>query len=156
MPESQYSLRGNLADARFAAACEAALGVAPPSIPNSVSSATFWLGPDEWLVVGRDAAAISRLREALRGVHAALVDVSSARMALEVSGPHAEETLSRLATLDFHPRSFAVGSCAQTNIARTQGLIYRRAAAEFQIFVRPSFARYVAAWLRDAAASHSA
>ena len=151
--ETQYSLRGNLADPRFVAACESALGVAPPSAPNSVSANIFWLGPDEWLVVGRDAAAISRLREALRGIHSALVDVSSNRVVLELSGPQAEETLSKACTLDFHLRSFPVGSCAQTNIARTQGLIYRRAEAEFQIFVRPSCARYLEAWLRDAMAA---
>ena len=148
MPESQYSLRGNLADPRFVAACEAALGVAPPSAPNSVSSSIFWLGPDEWLVVGRDAAAISRLREALRGVHSALVDVSASRVVLELSGPDAEETLCKAATLDFHLKSFPVGACAQTNIARTQGLIYRRGETDFQLFVRASFARYLQAWLQ--------
>lgn len=147
MAESQYSLRGKLADPRFVAACESALGVAPPSAPNSVSASIFWLGPDEWLVVGRDVATIARLREALRGIHSALVNVSSSRVVLELSGPHAEETLSQAATLDFHLRSFPVGSCAQTNIARTQGLIYRRGEQDFQIFVRPSFARYLEGWL---------
>jgi heterotetrameric sarcosine oxidase gamma subunit len=97
----------------------------------------LWLGPDEWLLVdeaGGEAAMVRRLRQAL----------------LRVSGPHAEEILAKAATLDFHVRGFPVGSCAQTNIARTQGIIHRTRRDEFRIFVRASFARYLAAWLGDA------
>lgn len=147
---TQIALRGNAADPRFIAACESVLGAAPPSVPNSVRSGIFWLGPDEWLVLGREPDDLSRLREALRGVHCAVVDVSSSRVALELSGARAVEILCSACTLDFDLRSFPAGSCAQTNIARTQGLIHRRAENEFVIFVRSSFARYLRGWLDQA------
>jgi len=147
---THLSLRGS--GERFFAACEAALGLRPPSSPNTVASASsksiLWLGPDEWLAIGYEAAP---LREALAGIHSAVVDVTSIRKALLVSGERAEEILAKAATLDFSVGAFPVGSCAQTNIARTQGIIWRRAAQEFVIYVRSSFAPYLRAWLDDAA-----
>ena len=147
---THLSLRGS--GERFFAACEAALGTRPPTAPNTVASAggksVLWLGPDEWLVIGQEVAP---LRAALAGIHSAVVDVTSSRKALVVSGDRAEEILSKAATLDFSLGAFPVGSCAQTNVARTQGIIWRRAAQEFVIYVRSSFAPYLRAWLDDAA-----
>jgi sarcosine oxidase subunit gamma len=146
----QIALRGDPSDERFLSACEAVLGARPPTAANTVASDIFWLGPHEWLVVGRAAGTPSRLREALRGIHAAAVDVSAQRVVLELEGPHAPDVLSKAATLDFHLRGFPIGSCAQTNIARAQGLIHRLGANHFRIYVRRSFARYLQAWLDDA------
>jgi sarcosine oxidase subunit gamma len=147
---THLSLRGS--GEAFFAACESALGARPPTAPNTVTvSATqtmLWLGPDEWLVIGAQA---EPLRAALAGNHSAVVDVTSSRKALAVSGSRAEEIMSRAATLDFSLQAFPVGSCAQTNIARTQGIIHRVGAEEFVIYVRSSFAPYLRAWLDDAA-----
>lgn len=137
-----YSLRGNPSDPRFMAACEAALGARPPLEPNTANGEILWLGPDEWLVV---------TGKALTAPSLVLVEVTASRQAIDVSGPDAEEVMSRAATLDFHVKSFRVGTCAQTNLARTQGLIHRLGAQHFRIYVRTSFARYLRAWLRDAA-----
>ena len=148
------SLRGS--GERFLEACEAALGLRPPSTPNTVASSgtlsILWLGPDEWLVVhpqtGTDHA--MSLRKVLADIHSAVVDVTSSRKALIVSGERAEEVMAKAATLDFGLAAFPVGSCAQTNIARTQGIIWRRGAQDFVIYVRTSFAPYLRAWLADA------
>jgi sarcosine oxidase subunit gamma len=145
---THLSLRGS--GAAFLSACESVLGVRPPTTANTVASAgekaVLWLGPDEWLVIGQDPAP---LRAALAGIHSAVVDVTSSRKALVVAGDRAEETLSKAATLDFSLDAFPTGSCAQTNIARTQGIIHRRGAQEFVIYVRSSFAAYLRAWLRQ-------
>ena len=145
------SLRGS--SERFFVICQETLGVRPPTAPNTVASAgdrsILWLGPDEWLFIGPAPAA--DLKKALTGIHSAVVDVTSSRKALVVSGERAEEILGRAATLDFSLQAFAVGTCAQTNIARTQGIIWRRGAQEFVLYVRSSFAAYLAAWLEDAA-----
>lgn len=147
---THLSLRGS--GEAFFAACESALGARPPTAPNAVTvsgaRSMLWLGPDEWLLIGAEAAP---LRAALAGIHSAVVDVTSSRKALVVSGSRAEEILSKAATLDFTLRAFPVGSCAQTNIARTQGIIHRVGAEEFVIYVRTSFAPYLRAWLDDAA-----
>jgi len=147
---THLSLRGS--GAAFLAACESALGMRPPTAPNTVASSggrsILWLGPDEWLVIGHEAGP---LRAALAGIHSAVVDVTSSRKALTLSGQRAEEILAKAATLDFSLAAFPVGSCAQTNIARTQGIIWRHGAQEFAIYVRSSFAPYLRAWLDDAA-----
>ena len=147
---THLSLRGS--GEAFFAACEKAFGVRPPTAPNTVASAAdrsiLWLGPDEWLLV--DAGKTGTVP--VLGGHSAVVDVTSSRKALVVSGSRAEEILAKAATLDFSLGAFPVGSCAQTNIARTQGIIWRRGAHEFTIYVRSSFAAYLAAWLEDAAA----
>lgn len=129
-------------------ACEAAFGARPPLRANSVHRDILWLGPDEWLVITERPVDKTRFA----GVHAAVVDVTSSRVELQVAGPDAEDTLSKAATLDFDLRAFPVGACAQTNVARTQGIIRRTAPDRFVIYVRTSFARYLEAWLRDARA----
>jgi len=58
--------------------------------------------------------------------------------------------MAKAATLDFSVAAFPIGSCAQTNIARTQGIIWRRGAEEFALYIRSSFAPYLRAWLDDA------
>jgi sarcosine oxidase subunit gamma len=147
---THLSLRGS--GEQFFAACESTLGVRPPTAANTVASAggkaILWLGPDEWLMIGQEAAP---LRAALAGIHSAVVDVTSSSKELAVSGERAEEILSKAATLDFSLGAFPIDSCAQTNIARTQGIIWRRAAQEFALYVRSSFAPYLRAWLDDAA-----
>src|SRR5213075_2352155 len=129
------------------------LGVRPPTMPNTVafsgSLSILWLGPDEWLLIdpkpGTDH--VNSLGKSLAGIHSAVVEVTSSRKALVVSGARAEEILSKAATLDFRREAFPVASCAQTNVARTQGIIHRPGAEEFVIYVRSSFAAYLAAWL---------
>ena len=136
-----YSLRGNASDAHFMSACEAVLGARPPVEPNTVNGEILWLGPDEWLVV---------TEKVLSGTHLVLVEVTASRQVIDVSGPQAAETLSKAATLDFDVKSFAVGACAQTNLARTQGIVHRLGVQHFRIYVRTSFARYLRGWLDDA------
>ena len=156
----QIALRGS--STQFLDACQAVLGVRPPAAANTVASekekSILWLGPDEWLLVDgaeMGAGIVTKLRSALEGIHSAVVDVSATRAVLELSGPDAQEVLASAATLDFDLRGFPVGTCAQTNIARTQGIIHRRGRQEFRIFVRPSFARYLSMWLEDAKAAKS-
>ena len=81
----------------------------------------------------------------------AAVDASANRVCLELSGPAAEEVLAQGCSLDLHPSAFAEGACAQTLLARVQVILWRREAERWQLFVRPSFAPYLRAWLADAA-----
>lgn len=148
----QLALRGD------AAALGAALAMALPVEPNSSATSdgriALWLGPDEWLLVGASYD-LHTLRQALWGARAAVVDVGASRSVLELAGTKAPQVLAKAATLDFHPRAFAVGHCAQTNLARTQGIVHRIAPEQFHLYVRSSFARYLTAWLRDAMAEYA-
>jgi len=117
--------------------------------------AALWLGPDEWLILGRPgdgAAIVSELGAALAGVHHSVVDVGANRVALELSGPRSKEVLSRGCSLDLDPRGgWAAGRCAQTLLARVPVILQERADT-IGILVRPSFADYLVDWLIDAAA----
>ena len=68
--------------------------------------------------------------------------------------PRVRELLEFGCPIDLHPRVFGPGRCAQTLLARANVLIWHVADGPedtFRLFVRPSFAAYVAAWIADAA-----
>ena len=115
----------------------------PPMAPNTVVGDAIWLGPDEWLVLGG--------REEEYADRPAAVDVSANRVCLELSGDSAADVLARGCALDLHASVFPPGRCAQTLVARAQVILWRTDDA-FRLLVRPSFADYLRAWLRDAGA----
>ena len=151
-------LRGDAANAKFRSAVSTATGLDPVVEPLTAARkrdvSMLWLGPDEWLVVTPDRRVerIERaLREALQGQHAALTDVSHSRTVLVLSGPGARAVLAKGCPLDFHPRVFGPGRCAQSRLAKCQALIHQTAAAPvFEIYVMRSFAQYAWTWLEDA------
>src|SRR5205814_6787687 len=115
----------------------------------------LWLGPDEWLIVGRDdqvASLKQLLRNGLAGAFGSIVDVSANRTVLEVRGARARDLLAHGVPIDLDPRSFAANQCAQTLLAKAQVIIERRdEEAAFYLYARSSFASYVADWLLDVA-----
>jgi sarcosine oxidase subunit gamma len=155
---SQINLRADPKDAGLMQQLESALGFALPIVPNTVASGedrrALWLGPDEWLVVGPDGQQMV-LEQALRtGLNrGSIVDVSANRTLLEIRGPKARELLAHGVPIDLDARSFGPGRCAQTLLAKAQVIIERISEdAAFHLYVRSSFASYVADWLLDAAA----
>ena len=130
-----------------------------PTTPNRVHGnehgACLWLGPDEWLLVGPpdgEAMLASQLREAQGDVPAtAVVELSANRTTLELAGPRAREVLEAGCSIDLHPRAFEPGHCAQTLVARAQVILCELSDVPYyRLFVRPSFAPYLATWLLDA------
>ena len=139
-----------------------ALGAPLPMAPNTTSAAgdvrILWMGPDEWLVIGPSevrARLRARLEAALAGEHATVVDVSAHRTVIEVAGSDARELLMKGCAVDLHPRTFGPGRCAQTSLARAQVvLLARRPEPAYWVFVRASFAEYLAEWLLDASGEY--
>jgi sarcosine oxidase subunit alpha len=99
----------------------------------------LWLGPDWHLVVDDDPP-----------LGTSIVDVSAARTILELSGPHARTILEHGCSIDLHPRAFTIGRCAQTNLAKAPVILHHTAHNTYEIYVRASFADYLARWLLDA------
>lgn len=154
---AQVDLRADPEDSDVMRRLATAIGFAFPLVPNTVVSIedrrALWLGPDEWLVVGpasQQKALAGTLRDGLAGAYGSIVDVSAHRALLEIRGEHAPELLTHGIAIDLDPRSFPAGSCAQTLLAKAQVIIERRESS-FVLYVRTSFARYVADWLLDAA-----
>ncbi|MEU9156770.1 sarcosine oxidase subunit gamma family protein [Streptomyces sp. NPDC048417] len=141
-----------------------ALGLPLPLEPDTVAHTgevtAMWLGPDEWLVVGRpgtERELEGRIRSAAGAEPAAVTDVSAQRTTLLVGGPRARDLLSHGCALDLHPRAFGPGRCAQTTLARTQVVLVAReeSRAGFWLLVRSSFAGYLVDWLLDAAVEYA-
>ena len=115
----------------------------------------LWLGPDEWLLVGPEGstpAMMAELEAALDAVHRSIVDVSASRTAFDVRGEARHELLSQGCGLDLHPRSWRAGMCAQSLFARVPVILQER-GDRTRIFVRPSFAGYLASCLAAAVSS---
>jgi len=151
-------LRGDVASAEFRNAVSTAIGIEPVVEPLTAARkrdvSMLWLGPDEWLVVTPDNR-VARIERTLRGTlderHGALTDVSHSRAILSLSGPGARSVLAKGCPLDFHPRVFGPGRCAQSRLAKCQVLIHQTDDAPvFEIYVQRSFAEYAWTWLMDA------
>jgi len=157
---SQINLRADPKDASLMQRLESSLGgLALPMAPNTVTSRgdrrALWLGPDEWLLVGPDGKQGTfqdALRVGLAGAFGSIVDVSANRTLLEIRGPKARELLAHGVPIDLDARSFGPGCCAQTLLAKAQVIIERISEdPAFHLYVRSSFASYVADWILDAA-----
>jgi len=135
------------------------LGFGLPVTPNTVGAKgdrrALWLGPDEWLAVGPDGQQdelTQALTSAFNGALGSVTDVSANRTLLEIRGAKARELLAHGLAIDLDPRLFGPGRCAQTLLAKAQVIVERRDESGFVIYVRASFAAYVATWLLDALA----
>ena len=158
----KVELRGDPSDRSFMAAVGRTLDLLLPTEPNTTAGrgalTALWLGPDNWLLTcppGEVAALIETSRKALADLHAAVVDVSEGRVALQLSGPSAREVLAKGCPLDLHPRVFAPGNCAQTLLAKTSLLLHLvnddpGHGPTFDLYVARSYAQYAWAWLEDA------
>jgi sarcosine oxidase, subunit gamma len=155
---SQVNLRADPGDADLMKRLTAALGFPLPVVPNDVASCeerrALWLGPDEWLVVGPDGQQEDleqALRNSLDNALGSIVDVSSNRTVIEIRGEKARELLAYGVSIDLDARSFGPDHCAQTLLAKAQVIIERRSRSAFDLYVRRSYASYVAEWVLQAA-----
>lgn len=135
------------------------LGPSLPTRPDTwvdtADGQIIWLGPDEWLVTSSIAPPEVLEQTLLRVVAphgGAAVDVSAQRTGLRVRGSRARDLLASGCSVDLHPSVMPAGTGAQTAIGQTGVLLLvLTAGVDFRLFVRPSFAGYLADWLLDAA-----
>ena len=116
--------------------------------------AALWLGPDEFLLLAPDEDAQSlaaTLQTALADIAHSLVDISHRQVALQVSGPHAAAILNSGCPLDLDLAAFGIGMCTRTLLAKTEIVLWRKAADEFQLEVWRSFVDYAVRWMVEAA-----
>ena len=143
-----------------------AFGFALPAQPNTSAgngeASALWLGPDEWWIVspgpGPEAGPelADKLRAALADHFAAVTEVGEGRTCIRIAGPKARALLQKGCPLDFHPRAFEAGHCAQTILAKATVAIHLSAdesaanGPAFEVYVLRSFAEYLWAWIEDA------
>ena len=146
---------------KFLDATAKAIGLRLPKTPNQTVTATaegltaLWLGPDEWLVTGppdSEGGIAERLRQALKGQHAAVTDVTEGRTVIGLAGRHARDVLMKGCPLDLHASQFKPGDCAQSALAKTVIILHQTSSAPaYDIYVERSMADYLWRWLEDAA-----
>lgn len=120
-----------------------------PPEPNTASDwngwDVLWLGPDDWLLVGEAGSerTIERaLTDSLGAAPCSIVDVSANRIAFDlIGGP---EPLSTGCGIDLDPARWRPGMCAQTLFGRAPVILHQLDERTTRVFVRPSFAGYVA------------
>ena len=124
---------------------DVALPIAPNTTARTQTLTALWLGPASWLLVAAGKAVpngFDSRRDALNAVGGAMFDVTASRVAWTVAGTHAATVLAKGCPLDFHPRVFAEGTCAQSTFGHVNALFYRRAALPvFTLMVARSLAR---------------
>ncbi|WP_027946009.1 sarcosine oxidase subunit gamma [Amycolatopsis taiwanensis] len=132
----------------------AALPVEPNTWTHTADGQIIWLGPDEWLVTSARSLPHELEHDlgwAASAYDGAAVDVSAQRTSIRLRGSLARELLSFGCSLDLRPSVFSAGSSAQTLVGRAGVLILALGEEDLRLFVRPSFAGYLAEWLLDAA-----
>jgi sarcosine oxidase, subunit gamma len=154
-PAERISLR---APAPSVAALSNALGLDLPVRPKTSAASgartALWLGPDEWLVIDQtgdplaDCAKVAELHSA--------VGISHRNVAVSVSGPGAEATLSAGCPQDLSLGAFPVGACSRTILGKVEVVLLRTAADSFRVECWRSFLDYVYAFLVEAAADAEA
>jgi sarcosine oxidase, subunit gamma len=162
-PALRFILHGDAA-ARAAASAVWGVGFAEESCRALLGDerATLWLGPDEYLLLGRadgsdadiaaaEAAAAEALEHALGGLPHALVNISHRQFGLEVHGPHAATILSGACPLDFDLSEFPVGMCTRTVLAKADIVLWRTDDDAFHLEVWRSFSGYVTGLLSEIA-----
>jgi sarcosine oxidase subunit gamma len=157
-----WNLQGDPGSPEFLDQARRSFGISLPTKPNTTSGGglltAMWLGPMSWLLVAggplsdtHPMTGFAEKRDTVNATHGALFDVSSSRVAWKIAGPRAEAVLASDCPLDFHPRAFPNGSCAQSLFGHVGSLICRDTGGDFTLLVARSFAREV--WLMLCAAS---
>lgn len=158
----KITLRGELGDAGFVAACEQALGAAPQASlapPQALSAGTlYWMGPNEWLLhceLSEVPTLLTALAQAAQGAHLAAVDVSDYYLVLRLQGADARDVLTRGTPLDVHPQVFTAGEAVNTRFAKCSVLLYAVADDCFDLQVRWSHAEYLWQFIEQAASQYN-
>jgi len=157
-----WNVQGDASDALFATEAGRLFGVALPTHPNTIARSealgALWLGPRSWLLVAGGESPLADFmakREALNAARGALFDLGASRVAWTVGGAHAATVLAKGSPLDFHPRSFPPGSCAQSLLGHVAALFARAGdASAFTVMVARSYARDAWRSLLEAAAQY--
>jgi sarcosine oxidase subunit gamma len=146
---------GGVAYERISGVLGAPLPAACGATSRARGHTTFWLGPDEWLIVSDGPAPghdplVTELTDALGDGRGAVVDVSANRTTLELGGERARAVLEKGCPVDLHPSAFFPGRAVLTTVGPIPVLLWQVGVTTYRVFPRSSFADYVARWLLDA------
>lgn len=119
-------------------------------VVTSTGSA-FGFAPRRYLLVSENEGLAESLVTSITEEIGTITDLTHGRTALNVAGPKAEWTLSKLFALDFSQKAFPVGKAVSTNHHEVFAQIHRSGPEQFDLYVFRSFARSFWRTLRHAA-----
>jgi sarcosine oxidase subunit gamma len=140
----------------LAAAMNGWLGVEPPGAGGTAAGKTAsvaWAGPDQWFVIARDqpeGALYDAAAERLAGL-ASVSDQSHGRIMVRIAGPKARQVLAKGSSADFHPRAFAAGQCAMTQMAHIGVHVTQAHDGVFDLVMFRGFSEGFWEWLTEMA-----
>ena len=151
------NVKGEADSEVFLSAIKSATGATLPITPNTVSESDdyiiYWLAPNEWLIQSKQSRVPivdAMLGKLLAGQFASVVDVSSGNTTLTMSGDKVRAVLQKGCPLDFHPKVFTPGHCAQSHYFKAGVLLRPLANGDVEVVIRRSFADYFGRILADA------
>lgn len=157
------SVRG--ADAAAVEAASKAFGLDLPTAAGRSASkggrTALPTAPGQWLLTATNVAhetESAELADAVAqavGAKGAVNDVSQGRCVIRVDGPDSRAVLSKLCSMDLHPRVFEADACGTSMMAHVSVTIRRVGDGDaFDLFVARGFARHFWEALTHAAAEH--
>jgi len=151
------TLRGNLAAPALQAVCAELAGAGFPGrlgVSAGDGTAICWMSPDEVLLMLPYAAvseALTRIAQALTGLHHLAVDVSDARAVMHLRGPHAREVLAKLTPADLRPGHFGPGIMRRSHLGQVAAAFRMLDEQNFEVICFRSVADYAFALLAASA-----
>jgi sarcosine oxidase subunit gamma len=148
-PRGMVTLRGDLADKKFAKAVKDAVGLGVPGQGEALvegEKGVLWMSPDELLLMmpyAEAPAVAAAIAEALAGTHHLAANVSDARAVFTVSGPGAREVIAKLTPADLHPASFGPGRVRRTRMAQIAAAVWMTSEEAIEIVCFRSVAQYL-------------
>ncbi len=142
------NLRGNIDDSDFTNAISEVLNCELPTEPKATTyaqrAAILWQSPDEWMLVCHyqtKSDLLEKLQQALKGVHAQVVDNSGGFMMMRIHGQEASTVLRHLSPYPI--LNLKNEECVQTIGKKTPFLICKIDNGDYALIFRRSFAEYL-------------
>lgn len=117
------------------------------------------LGPDEWLLLAEaeaDPWLGARIGTVAHGGEVAVIDVTHRTAGFVATGPKIVDVLASGCPLPLDLAAFPIGRATRTVFAKTEVVLWRRAADAFHIEVARSFVPYLAGVLGNAVRNEAA
>ena len=145
------------ADEKAAKALGKAIGVVLPVKPSTSITkgdvSALWIGPDEWLVIGKAGTELEAKLNKVKGHLYSVVSVDHRNTGISVSGANAANTLNSGCPRDLSLEAFPVGACSRTILGKSEIILWRKGSQEFHVECWRSFSDYVWKYLVDSARS---
>ena len=125
------------------------LPISPFGVIKQSEYSAFWLGPNEWLILGDNAR--EKLAGSLTGCHHALISVGDGQQIITLSGARAADVLSKHCPLDLHNLNQSKPWCTRTVMAGIQIILRNQDASTYHVHTGRSLSDYTWRVLEDAA-----